>query len=145
MNYKAFPDLLPAFSCHCSQSCPYCLSQNSSHSSPDTSCFLLPLDFAHYFFLMFIFERERATEHKWGRGRDRGRHKIRSRLQARCQQLRVMQDSYPQTGRSWPEPKSDTQLSHIVAPKFCTFYFCCRNVFFPYLLPSYSSTQFLPT
>ena len=30
---------------------------------------------------MFIFERERQTECKWARGRERGRHRIWSRLQ----------------------------------------------------------------
>ena len=34
------------------------------------------------FFKMFIFDRERETEHEWGRGRERGRHRIGSRLQA---------------------------------------------------------------
>ena len=34
------------------------------------------------FFLMFIFEREGETEHKWERGSERGRHRITSRLQA---------------------------------------------------------------
>ena len=34
------------------------------------------------FFLMFIFERWRKTEHEQGRGRERGRHRIQSRLQS---------------------------------------------------------------
>ena len=39
------------------------------------------------FFLMFIFETER--EHEWGRGRERGRHRIGSRLQALSHQPRA--------------------------------------------------------
>ena len=35
-----------------------------------------------YYFLKFIFEREIETEHKWGRGRERGRYRIQSSLQA---------------------------------------------------------------
>ena len=36
--------------------------------------------FKNFFLLIFIFERK--TEHEWGRGRERGRHRIQSRLQA---------------------------------------------------------------
>ena len=35
-----------------------------------------------FFKCLFIFERERESAHKWGRGRKRGRHRIRSRIQA---------------------------------------------------------------
>ena len=36
---------------------------------------------------MFLFLRQRETEHEQGRGRERGRHRIQSRLQApSCQQ-----------------------------------------------------------
>ena len=31
---------------------------------------------------MFTFDRERETEHERGRGRDGGRHRIQSRLEA---------------------------------------------------------------
>ena len=34
------------------------------------------------FFLMFIIEKQRETEHEHGRAREKGRHRIRSRLQA---------------------------------------------------------------
>ena len=34
--------------------------------------------FSHF----FERERKRETEHEWGRGRERGRHRIGSRLQA---------------------------------------------------------------
>ena len=37
------------------------------------------------FFLIFnvsLFLREAETEHEWGKGRERGRHRIQSRLQA---------------------------------------------------------------
>ena len=38
------------------------------------------------FFNVYLFLREREIEHKWGRSRERGRHRIWSRLQAlRCQ------------------------------------------------------------
>ena len=35
-----------------------------------------------FFNVYFISERERETQHEWGRGRERGRHRMRSRLQA---------------------------------------------------------------
>ena len=34
------------------------------------------------FFNVYLFLRQRETEHEWGRVRERGRHRIRSRLQA---------------------------------------------------------------
>ena len=38
--------------------------------------------FLNFLLRFFIFERQRETERKWGRGRERGRHRIGSRLQA---------------------------------------------------------------
>ena len=43
--------------------------------------------FWHFFFLIFFFNvylflGQRETEHEWGRGRERGRHRIGNRLQA---------------------------------------------------------------
>ena len=35
-----------------------------------------------FFFNVYLFLRQRETEHEWGRGRERGRHRIGSRLQA---------------------------------------------------------------
>ena len=36
----------------------------------------------NFFECVFTFESERETEHEWGRSRERGRHRIRSGLQA---------------------------------------------------------------
>ena len=55
------------------------------------------------FFLNFCFwERERKRENKWGRGRERGRHRIERRLQAlSCQHRQSLTGgSNPWTGRS---------------------------------------------
>ena len=41
------------------------------------------------FFNVYLFLRQRETEHEWGRGRERGRHRIRSRLQAPRHQPRA--------------------------------------------------------
>ena len=38
--------------------------------------------FLNFFFNVYLFLRQRETEHEWGRVRERGRHRIRSRLQA---------------------------------------------------------------
>ena len=48
-----------------------------------------------FFFLHFIYfwERERETELKWGRGRERGGHRIWSRLQALSCQHRVRREA----------------------------------------------------
>ena len=59
---------------------------------------------------MFIFEREIETEHEWGEGqRERGRHRIQSRLQAlnRLSAQSPTGGSQSQTVRSRPEPKAD--------------------------------------
>ena len=55
------------------------------HNTDSQSCFL----FISYFFLfsfkkMFIYFWERQKESKWGRGRERGRQRIPSRLRAVC-------------------------------------------------------------
>ena len=72
------------------------------------------LFFSFFFFLMFIFEREREsereTECEWRRDRERGTHRIQSRLQALSSELSSQSltwGSNPWTARSWPEPKSD--------------------------------------
>ena len=58
---------------------------------------------------MFIyFLRERETEHEWQKGRERGRHRIRSRLQALSCQQSPTQGSDSRTMRSRPELKWDT-------------------------------------
>ena len=38
--------------------------------------------FPNFFLNVYLFLRERQTEHEWERGRERGTHRIRSRLQA---------------------------------------------------------------
>ena len=40
---------------------------------------------------VYLFLRQRETEHEWGRGRERGRHRMWSRLQAPSYQPRVRQ------------------------------------------------------
>ena len=56
--------------------------------------------FFFFFYILLIFERERKTEHKWGRGRERGRHRIPSRLQALSCQHRARRRAQTQTTRS---------------------------------------------
>ena len=41
------------------------------------------------FFNVYLFWGQRETEHEWGRGRERGRHRIGSRLQALSHQPRA--------------------------------------------------------
>ena len=53
-----------------------------------------------FFSLMFIFERDRETECKQGRGRERGRHRLRSGFQAsELSALSLTRGSNPQTTR----------------------------------------------
>ena len=72
-----------------------------------------------YFILfqcLFIFETE--TEHEWGRGRERGRHRIGSRLQALSHQLRAQHGAW--THGPWDRDLSWSRtlnrLSHPGAP-----------------------------
>ena len=59
---------------------------------------------------MVIYFWKTETKREWGRGRERGKHRIWSRLQApSCQHRVPTQGSNPQTARSWPELKSDAQ------------------------------------
>ena len=62
-----------------------------------------------HFFLMFIYFWDRETEHERGRVRERGRHRMWSRLQALSCQHRADAGLEPITVRSWPEPKSEAQ------------------------------------
>ena len=78
-------------------------------------CFILYASY-HNFFLIFFFNifylflGQSKTEHERGRGRERGRHRIGSRLQAlSCQHRADGGDLNPQIARSWPELKSDTR------------------------------------
>ena len=79
-----------------------------------------------FFFLMFIFERELARERKCGRGSERGRHRIRSRLQGlscqaetpRCLRtpgLFITECPYSVAVR-WGGPSGRPSLSHCKLP-----------------------------
>ena len=76
---------------------------------------------------MFIYfwERDRETEHEWGRGRERGRHRIRSRLEALSCQHRAWHGA--RTHELWDHDLSRSQtlkqLSHPGAPVFNYFRF----------------------
>ena len=43
----------------------------------------------NFFFNVYLFLRQRETQHEWGRGRERGKHIIGSRLQALSHQPRA--------------------------------------------------------
>ena len=45
--------------------------------------------FLIFFFNVYLFLGQRETEHEWGRGRERGRHRIGNRLQALSHQPRA--------------------------------------------------------
>ena len=64
---------------------------------------LIEKNFLH----LFIFEKQSERKHEQGRGRERRRHRIWSRLQHRA----WWQGSNPRTVRSWPKSKSDAQLT----------------------------------
>ena len=62
------------------------------------------------FFNVYLSERPRKTECEQRKGRKRGRHRIRSRLQAPGSKLSAQSPTWgsnPQTVRSWPELKSN--------------------------------------
>ena len=59
--------------------------------------------------MFYWFLRARETEHEWGRGRERGRQRIQNRLWAVSAKPDV--GLIPWTMRSWPELKSDAQLT----------------------------------
>ena len=70
------------------------------------------------FFLMFIYHWERETEQEWGRGRERGRHRIWSRPQAPSYEHRARHRA--QTHKLWDHDLSQSRtcnlLSHSGAP-----------------------------
>ena len=43
----------------------------------------------NFFFNVYLFLGQRETEHEWGRGRERGRHRIGNRFQALSHQPRA--------------------------------------------------------
>ena len=68
----------------------------------------------NFFFLMFIYFWNRETEHEWGRGRERGRHRIKSRLQALSCQHRAQRGA--RTHKPWDHDlswsRTVNRLSH---------------------------------
>ena len=97
-------------------------------------------NFLHFLKIYFWeSERERETEHKWGRGRERGRHRIWSRLQPLSCQHTARHGA--RTHELWHHDLSWSQmlnrLSHLGAPVFnflmasyavshsiCTVWYC---------------------
>ena len=61
--------------------------------------------FKIFFWCLFMFERQRETEHEWGRGIERGRHRIWSRLQAPSRQHRARRGA--RTHELWDRDLSD--------------------------------------
>ena len=66
------------------------------------------------FFNVYFFFFERETEREWGRGRERGRHRIWSRLQALSRQHRAWRGAW--THEPWDHDLSQSQLSRLSHP-----------------------------
>ena len=75
-----------------------------------------------YFFNVYLFLRQRETEHEWGRSRERGRHRIGSRLQALSHQPRAWRRA--RTHEPW-----DRDLSWIQTPDQLSHPGTLRNCF----------------
>ena len=75
--------------------------------------------FKKKFFSVYFWDREKQTEHEWGRDRERRKHRIRSRLQALCCQHRAWREA--RTHKPWDHDLSQSQslnwLSHPGAPE----------------------------
>ena len=75
--------------------------------------------FGLFCFNVYLFLRQRETEHERGRGRERGRHRIGSRLQALSRQHRAQRGARTHRLRdrdlSWS--RTLNQLSHPGAPR----------------------------
>ena len=99
--------------------------QNASPWSHNLNCllsfFFLVYFIKIFFVLMFVFERERASEQRRGRGR--GRHRIWSRLQGLSCQHRAWHGT--QTHDPWDHDLSQSRtlnrLSHPGAPIYSIF------------------------
>ena len=91
----------------------------SSHSTTDIP-FLFFFFLKKNFFLTFIHFWESETEHEWRRGRERGRHRIWSRLQALSHQHRAWCGAWTHKLRDHDLSRSQTlsRLSHPGAPTF---------------------------
>ena len=75
--------------------------------------------------LMFIYFWEIGRDRTRTRKGQRGRHRIQSRLQTPGSELSaqsLMRGSNSQTARSWPEPKSDAQLTDPPRHHWISFY-----------------------
>ena len=98
------------------------------------------------FFNIYSSLRQRETEHQRGRGRERGRHSIRSRLQALSHQPRTRRAAQTHRPRDRdPELKSDAQptepprrpwLFLISVPFFFSFFPCDLMTFLMLCLDS---------
>ena len=77
----------------------------------------------HFFLIflkhLFIFKRQREAEYEQGRGRERGTHRIRSRLQAPSCQHRVQHGAQTHKPQDHDLNRSGmlNRLSHPDAPK----------------------------
>ena len=93
--------------------------------------------------------RQRETEHEWGKGRERGRHRIGSRLQALSHhQPRARRGARTHRRRdrdlSWSQMLN--RLSHPGAPRVVSFYWTNVTVSweaFPFFLPWCFSSSFI--
>ena len=111
---------------------PHCSTQHYPCFYPGWSdCLFLNSGTVDFFFsfkiLTFIIERERervlTCAHEWGRGRERGRHRIRSSLQAPSCQHRAWCGAWAHKPRDHDFSRSPTlnQLSHPGAPATVDF------------------------
>ena len=92
------------------------------------------------FFNVYLFLRETGTEHEWGRGRERGRHRIWSRLPARSCQDRAQRGA--RTHRPWDRDVTESQtlnrLTESHPGALCVYYsnyhlskvFCVLKIYF---------------
>ena len=83
--------------------------------------FLICMSVSYFFIFMFILER--WTEHEWGRGRERGRHRIWSRLQALSFQHRPQCGA--RTDELWDRDLSWSQVLNRLSCLRCP----CMSVF----------------
>ena len=77
--------------------------------------------FFNFFFNVYLFLRQRETQHERGRGRERGKHRIGSRLQALSHQPRARRGARTRRPRDRDLSRSRTlnRLSHPGAPQTC--------------------------
>ena len=76
-----------------------------------------------FFFNIYLFWGQRETQHEWGRGRERGRHRVGSRLQTLSHRPRAGRGARTRRPRdrdlSWS--RTPNRLSHPGAPKLDMF------------------------